>query len=106
MAGWRKRIARWWLDDLFGPRHEVRFALRISTRLAWLRLRLWLRRPRGMGLRRHWPKPVALALVGILVPLGIAAVLSLLFPQEARGVAAAFHRLFTDAEAPRLEWRD
>ena len=106
MAGWRKRVSRWWLDDLFGPRHEVRFALRISTRLAWLRLRLWLRRPRGMGLRRHWPKPVALALVGILVPLGIAAVLSLLFPQEARGVAAAFHRLFTDPEAPRLEWRE
>ncbi|NWM24857.1 hypothetical protein GY659_24480, partial [Escherichia coli] len=75
-------------------------------RVAWLRFRLWLRRPRGIGLRRHWPKPVALALIGVLVPLGIATLLSLLFPQEARGVALAFRRLFTDPAAPRLEWRE
>lgn len=106
MAGWRKGFADWWLDGLFGPQHRRLFSLRITLRLAWLRFRLWLRRPKAAGLRRHWPKPVALALIGILVPLSIGGILSLLFPEEARGIGGAFHRLFTDPKASRLEWRE
>jgi uncharacterized protein YjbI with pentapeptide repeats len=102
----RQRLVHWWIDDLFGPRRPAMFRLRIGTRILRLRLQLWWRRPKAAAVRHYWPKPAALLVVGVLVPILTAWLLSILLPAEARGFATAVHNLLTNPDRFRLEWRE
>lgn len=98
----RRNLVEAW----FSPDHEHRFALRIRLRVLRLRLRLWRRRPKAALIRDHWPKPVALLFVGILVPILTGWLLWILFPPQAEGLAKAVSNLTSGPSAQPLLWRD
>jgi uncharacterized protein YjbI with pentapeptide repeats len=105
MAG-MVQVMRSWIDRQFAPRHEVRFLLRIRLRILKLRLALWWRTPKAAVLRQHWPKPVALIAIGVIVPILTGWLLAILFPAEARGVGFAVRNLLTGTGASSLGWRE
>ncbi|HET9638299.1 MAG TPA: pentapeptide repeat-containing protein [Allosphingosinicella sp.] len=94
----RASLSRLWLD--------LSFLLRIRLRIWKLRFVLWWRTPKAAMILRHWPKPVALIVVGLVVPTLTGWTLSMLFPDEARGFGAALRNLFSGSQPSRLEWRE
>jgi uncharacterized protein YjbI with pentapeptide repeats len=101
-----EQVATWFVKEVLGPRRRALFLLGIDMRILSLRVGHWWRRPKASVIRNYWRKPVALILVGLLVPTIIFWLLATLFPAEARGLAAAFHNLLTQPETFRLEWRE
>jgi uncharacterized protein YjbI with pentapeptide repeats len=101
-----KQIKTWWIEDPFGPRRKHMFLLRIRARVLKLRFLLWWRRPKARKVLHYSPKPLALLVIGILVPILVGALLSYFSGISPTAILAAFRNLLGDPGKRTLEWRD